>query len=114
MNHTTRSIKKCKQSGMSNIDIARVRATALKEIERQQGYFLDKGFILASKIFLNILICYYWNEDVSKSEIQQLMKQVITLYRQYTETTEIDYRELADYIESVSGYKFDAEWMKEK
>lgn len=103
-------MRKAKQSGMSNIDILRMREIARKEAEKMENEATERAFLYMLAIPLSILFNDYWQKS-AKKRAPKFIEEVTKYYLAVQDGYVTD-QELADLLFELSGVKIEAEWMK--
>ena len=110
MNKSKRKVMQAKKQGMSNVDIAYIKALAKKEADRIEKEQMDKAFLVMLAIPLNVLVNDYWSKT-AKTRAPKFIQDVISLYESF-QNGNVTYEDMAELLEEYAGVKIEAEWLK--
>lgn len=112
MNRTRKQVNKARQSGMSNVDVARMKAIAKKQAELMEQEAIEKAFLFMLAIPLNVLVNDYWSKT-AKRKAPKFIEDVVSLYES-VQAGVVSHEELADLLDEYAGVDIQAEWMNRK
>ena len=109
-NRIFNQMKKAKQSGLTNVDLAKVRAAARKEAMKVENEIYEKTFLYMLAIPLNVLVNDYWPKS-AKKKAPKLIGDVISLYESVRDGIVTD-QELVDLLEEYAGVTVNEVWLE--
>lgn len=109
MKKVNRQMAQARKSGLSNVDLFRMRETARKEAAKMEKRATEKALLYMLAIPLNVLVNDYWPKT-GKRRAKRLIKDVLSLYRS-VEAGVVTDRELADFLWEYAEVKVEAEWL---
>ena len=111
-NKLRKHLNKAKKSGLTNVDVLRMRETARKEALKMENVAIEKAFLYMLAIPLNVLAYDYWQKS-AKKRMPGFIKEVCSLY-EAVQNGNVSDRELADLLEDMAGIKIEAAWLEAK
>lgn len=112
MNKIQQQMKKAKKSGLTPIDVLRMREIAKVQAEKMETEANEKAFLYMLAIPLNVLAADYW-EKSAKKRIPKFISDVVKLYEAVQAGVVTD-EQLASLLYEYSGIEIEAEWLKQK
>lgn len=103
-----KQIKKAKNSGMSMIELARIKEVAKRETAKMEQVAMEKAFVLMLGIPLVLLKEDYWQKSFNKKG-KKFINDCASLFDSIQEGI-VTYEELVEQI-SECGIDIETEWL---
>jgi hypothetical protein len=111
-NRMKNQINKARKSGISNVDLMRMKEVAKKEAKKMESDAVEKAFLYMLAIPLNVLVHDYWSKT-AKKKAPKFIEDVISLYESVQAGVVTD-EELAELLNELAGVNVEAEWLKKR
>ena len=98
---------KARKSGISNIDLLKMKETARVEANKMLEKASKRAFLTMLAIPLNVLVNDYWSKT-GKSKAPKFIEDVLSLYDSYERGYVTD-KELADFLKEYAEIEIDLE-----
>lgn len=86
------------------------QAIKKQRFDKQEAIGVEKGFIVAMSVIINILIEDYWTKTAHK-KVPDLAEQSLGLL-DAIQSGVVDVEDCIAYVEEQTGMRFNAEWLK--
>lgn len=111
-NRMKNQINKARKTGISNVDLMRMKEVAKKEAKKMESDAVEKAFFYMLAIPLNVLVHDYWSKT-AKKKAPKFIEDVISLYESVQAGVVTD-EELAGLLNELAGINVEAEWLKKR
>lgn len=112
MNKLQKQMKSARKSGLTPMDLLRMKEIAKKEAEAMENVAKEKAFLYMLAIPLNVLFNDYWSKT-AKRKAPKFIEEVISLY-EAVQNGNVSDDELAELLDDLAGVEIEAEWLKAK
>ena len=103
-------MKKAKQAGLTNVDLARMREAARKEALAVENEIMERSFLYMLAIPLNVLVNDYWPKSARKRG-PKFIEDVLSLFESVQEGY-VTEDELAGLLKEYSGVTVNEAWLE--
>lgn len=119
-NNTHWQMKKAKRTGLTELDLLRMKEIAKKHAYAMEGEAVERAFFLMLTIPLNILVNDYWSckarkkpKGSDKTYAEEFTEAVVSLYQSWEAGVVTD-NELLDLLKDYTGMDITAHWLNRK
>lgn len=109
-NRMFNQMKMAKKSGLTNVDLARMRDAARKEAMKVENEIFEKSFLYMLAIPLNVLVNDYWSKT-AKRRAPKFIEDVLSLYESVRDGY-VTEEELAALLEEYAKVTVNKAWLE--
>lgn len=109
-NRMFNQMKMARQSGLTPVDLAKMRAVARKETIAVENEIFEKSFLYMLAIPLNVLVNDYWSKS-AKRRAPKFIDDVLSLYESVRDGY-VTEEELAALLEEYAKVTVNKEWLE--
>lgn len=109
-NRVFNQMKRAKQSGLTPVDVAKMRAYARKEAEAVENEIMERSFLYMLAIPLNVLVNDHWPKS-AKRKAPKFIDDVLSLFESVQDGY-VTEEELAALLEEYAKVKVNKAWLE--